>query len=408
MNPCASTRTRRSTHSGCAVAKSIAAAPPNDAPTSVIGLPISCFQNACKCARFASGERSNAHVSARRSSSGNSRRYSRQLLSKPCRRTNGALPSPPSGAGAPTHDVMIARAPRPATSATGTCRHRFAIATAAGSSSAVTSGGKKLAKSSREEAAAAATRVEEVAGARLEATRARTPRADVGAVETTTRDDASDDIATDEQRRPLHYWIRARGETDRSIDRPTAERTARGGDGRRSRSVDGRGYVRERDASVGDLPEGRARCRLRARRRDDRGNSIVDCDACHLSFCLAVPKGTAPPRRFRRGLRARKLRRKGCPPSTPPAVVHPNNPLNIADIPPPLASFEPFSSAASTSGNIASNASTIFAKLGRDVGSRATHSCATAAIPGHALDAAAFNSGLSFPSATANAICTGV
>lgn len=121
----------------------------------------------------------------------------------------------------------------------------------------------------------------------MEATRARTPRADVGAVETTTRDDASDDIATDEQRRPLHYWIRARGETDRS----TAERTARGGDGRRSRSVDGRGYVRERDASVGDLPEGRARCRLRARRRDDRGNSIVDCDACHLSFVPARQSG---------------------------------------------------------------------------------------------------------------------
>ena len=56
MNPCASTSTSRSTHSGCAVAKSIAAAPPRDAATSVMGRPISCFQKAYRCARFASGE----------------------------------------------------------------------------------------------------------------------------------------------------------------------------------------------------------------------------------------------------------------------------------------------------------------------------------------------------------------
>ena len=56
MKPCASTSTRRSTHSGCAVAKSMAAAPPREAPTSVMGRPISCFQKAYRCARLASGE----------------------------------------------------------------------------------------------------------------------------------------------------------------------------------------------------------------------------------------------------------------------------------------------------------------------------------------------------------------
>ena len=91
--------------------------------------------------------RSTAHVSARSASMGNSRRYSRQLLSKPCRSTKGAFASPPAGAGEPTQLVMTGLA-RPGTS-TETCFARRAISIAAGSSSAVTSSGKNDANSER-------------------------------------------------------------------------------------------------------------------------------------------------------------------------------------------------------------------------------------------------------------------